>query len=472
MKRFTINPETIKNTVLRLKGWWPLFLFLVFLPGILPVAASGAKVEQEEALQTAMDFTARKTQTQPHGQASPIALEELEGIVLEQSPSLRLSALHLEQLRLNKTALIETRDALLRSLDSESREGEREGEMALEAPPEAAPDAPLDVQINRKYIGEIIEKFINPTLQGNQEAMRANREAMEEQRDNQVKSLNRNIEDMALAIQQAEMQQELTGKQLAYTAEGLYILINMLDAQAEEISQNLEFMQFQLNSLKVQEEVGLITKLELWPLENTISDLEKGQRELEQQKEKMKLELKQLLGYDFHERIAFGGVPLPDRYAFSRDYDEELEIAAAHNFALRSADLEIAAKSLSLYRAWLDYGSYSTEYEAARVGLEIEKEKAEETRRKIPYTHFALRLDAEQAAQNLEEQKAKLLDQQERLEIARTKLESGVISRDAYLKEQNDYLLQQTKIKVLEVDLLQQRHSYSWFLKGIDTGGM
>lgn len=295
------------------------------------------------------------------------------------------------------------------------------------------------------------------TLQGNISSM-----------EKQLESINRQQADMSRTIQKMQVQTEMVNKQMVWAGESLILVYDSINEQEKSIDNNLTMLEKQLKVLKIQEELGLISKMDIQNLQLKIEDLNYAKTTLHEQKENIKGQLNLLLGqpYDNPLEIEFA-IKIDNKKLNSMDSEKDLLTAADSSYTLILQQHEVDSKITLLDRAKDDNGTHSNEYTLAENDLENEQLKLDDAKRQFDLSFKKLYQEVKGKEKTLTLEKKKLEHEKDKQSIIDLRYELGLISGMEYDNSKAVYDNQLIKVETAESDLFKSYRKYEWMLKGI-----
>lgn len=297
------------------------------------------------------------------------------------------------------------------------------------------------------------------TLQGNISSM-----------EKQLESINRQQADMSRTIQKMQVQTEMVNKQMVWAGESLILVYDSINEQEKSIDNNLTMLEKQLKVLKIQEELGLISKMDIQNLQLKIEDLNYAKTTLHEQKENIKGQLNLLLGqpYDNPLEIEFA-IKIDNKKLNSMDSEKDLLTAADSSYTLILQQHEVDSKITLLDRAKDDNGTHSNEYTLAENDLENEQLKLDDAKRQFDLSFKKLYQEVKGKEKALTLEKKKLEHEKDKQSIIDLRYELGLISGMEYDNSKAAYDNQLIKVETAESDLFKSYRKYEWMLKGISV---
>jgi hypothetical protein len=251
----------------------------------------------------------------------------------------------------------------------------------------------------------------------------------------QLQSFDENRNKALEAQTQAIMQVEAGNKQIIWGAEQIFIAYNSLNHQIKQQNNQLNLLYKQLDIMKLQKKLGMITGQTIKNVEISAKELDLAIKAMKDQQKFMKEQLNVMLNQNHDIDLEIGATPDPDLDLINAmNLEEDYKKAVALSFDVR-------AKS----------DSYEREAEKRKFKLAF----------KESFENVADKLDS------LELEKLKLENQKSLYDQAALKHKLGMISKVAFEEQRIAYENQRLKAQAAEDELFKAYRQYEWMKKGL-----
>lgn len=325
------------------------------------------------------------------------------------------------------------------------------------------PDFPVDIDLPDEIPGlSSIEDQIYDMLQSNIASLEQNRAMLK----NQLDALEK-IPSQKMELEKTILQLEMADQAIVLGAENLYLGHNALAREIDSMVETLEILDNQIDIMLIQEEIGMITSLDLRGLENQREQLALAIKTMETQLEYLIGELNLMLGQDFDTDLVLEDAISIDERALSRiNYRNDLRKAKRNSYAIKVKDYDYEIKD---HDAWWAsrYGSRDErrmadrDLDSAKIELNQE-EKNVELAFHNSYENVQSKIDA------LEIEEKTLEYEQELYQILEIKYELGMVSDMEFRQGQADFNSKINTFLAAEQELFQTWLGYEALLQGIN----
>ncbi|QGU95859.1 hypothetical protein GOM49_12800 [Clostridium bovifaecis] len=289
--------------------------------------------------------------------------------------------------------------------------------------------------------------------------------------EEQLKNIRRQQIDMTALTEKLTLQGEMLNNQMVWTAENLIFVYNTIDEQKENINKNIDMLQEQLRILKIQQDLGYVSSLDIEGVEFKLEELNSTKEALDSQKLNVKRQLNLLFGQSYNTPLEISFVPEVNIYeAISINSKEDLNTAIKNSYELRLHQYEIEEKQVALTRTKNDEddGENSNEYKLANIDLENENLKFEDAKRNYELKFQQLYETVKDKQKTFGLENKKLSQEKSKMEAAKKKYDLGVISKKEYDDIKFSYDLESIKVETAKIDLFTAHRKYEWMLKGLN----
>jgi len=421
-----------------------------------------------------------------------IKFEEIEPVIMERNPIIKANSNTLEGLINNRNSIEDVEEELSDTIDGLSA--------AINMMNDAINQIDASIKIMETLIGQQVpalpptgaENGINgipeaiqpadgllpgtdytpyATLQtlmavkklyeANVDTLRQNRKAL---RDQIVQLPNQKLE-----LEKGILQVEMANKSIIWGAQNLYFAYGTLERQKDELERNLKLLDDQLYILEIQEDIGMVTSLDVSAVRNQREQLVLGIKTLENQIENVKGEFNLMLGQDFNTDLVIAEIPnLDESKVLEMDYEEDLETALKSSYSLKLQSYNYKIKDNSL--EWAEDSGKSDEERAAELDFENAAINFEQEHKKIKLTFHKLYQNVKDKFSALEIENKNLEYQQQKYDVLNLKYDLGRVSKMEWEQGKAEYEAQMSKVETARQDLLQAWTQYNWFLRGLNFG--
>lgn len=250
--------------------------------------------------------------------------------------------------------------------------------------------------------------------------------------------------------------------QIIWGAQSLYMAYINLSLQLEEMNLTLKSVEQTIEELEKRFELGQISELDVINAKSQVSALKSGISTMEFELTKLKMDINVILGRRFDEQLNLSQDISPDLKFFNESvFSKDLEKALENNYSYQTK-LETIENSEDVLD--IDDGS------SAKANLEMSKLNAQIEADSIETSLTKLSLTISEKIRLLQVENDNLDIAQLNLDANLLKYELGMISLQELKTVENDYSVQQLKIKSANFALFIAIEQYRWAIDGMITG--
>jgi hypothetical protein len=251
-----------------------------------------------------------------------------------------------------------------------------------------------------------------------------------------------------------QLQVNLSDDQLVKSAQSMFSVYYQLQYNIEQLTNTRVTLQDALKAAQAQYDLGQATSVAVADAKTALAVMDTSITDLQNQTKSIGYQMNQLLGHSYHDQITFGALPQPDSI-YAEKINIKNDIAAAQQASFK---VQISQKQRSIL---------SDDTTANRDKRQIQSNAAEMELQ-------AIGASLEYQYDTIKKQQAVLASEQQKL--ANTKLKqdqaqkeynAGVLSAMKFTKVRNDYLTEQTAVKIALATLFWNIESYKWIVKGV-----
>ena len=263
------------------------------------------------------------------------------------------------------------------------------------------------------------------------------------------------ITGLSSMANQDTSQLEGGANQLILGCETMYIALVGLEVQETALVRQLASLDRTIAELKVRQEWGQISQLQLMEAENGRASLVSGLTTLRMNMTNLRMQLENMLGEDITGTIEVGTLPRVTSEQLSAiDLEKDLKLAVR-----RSPDVQAAeSQEDSLYDLGLTGDLWDSMSSAADYGIESAKLQAEMNFRSL----YAELMDCRQV---LTAAKASLEVEQLAYQAEELKYNKGTISKNAFLTAADELQTAKEAVLTAENNLFSTYNEYNWAVK-------
>lgn len=305
-------------------------------------------------------------------------------------------------------------------------------------------------------------QFVKALYQSNIASLEQNRDAMEEQ----LKEFEK-LPAQELELDKAILQIDMGGKSIIWGAKNLYLGHASLERQRKEMIQNLEILEVQIDIMKVQEELGMITSLDLVGVENQKDQMILGIKTMETQMDNLKRELNIMLGQDINKDIELEDTFIVDEETISKvNFEDDLSLAKENSYSMEVKEYDYEIKDILM--KWENRHGSSNSYRSARRELENVETEIKEEEKNLELSFTKLYQDLENKIVALGNERQNLEYIQEKDDILELKYELGIISKVELKQGKSEYYNQTNLVKAAEQEAFQILLQYESLIEGMN----
>lgn len=266
------------------------------------------------------------------------------------------------------------------------------------------------------------------------------------------------ISSFASVAQQDTTQMEAGCDQIVMGCESLYIGLVNLEIQETALVRQIASLERTLEELKVRQEWGQVSKLQVMELENGLNTATSGLATLRMNENNLKMQLEQMIGDKITGTAAVGTLPRVTAEQLNAvDVEKDLKTVLRKNPEVQAANdadnalWNMGKDSMSdeMWDALDDANDYT---------LENAKQQAEIKFRLL----YATLMNNRQAVENAN---AALELEQLTYDAATLKYQQGTISHNALLMAEDDLQTAREAVVTAENDLFAAYNQYNWAVK-------
>ena len=293
-------------------------------------------------------------------------------------------------------------------------------------------------------IDEITKQAAIAELQGQKAALQKQKE-----------QIQAGISGLSTLAKQDTTQLESGAKQLILGCEAMYIALVGLEVQENALVRQLASLDRTIAELKVRQEWGQISQLQLMEAENGRASLVSGLTTLRMNMTNLRMQLENMLGEKITGTIEVGTLPRVTAEQLSAiDLEKDLNLVLR-----RSPDVQAAEKQEdSLRDSGLTGDLRESMFDAADSGIESARLQAEMNLRCL----YAELMDCRQI---LTAAKATLEVEQRSYQAQELKFNQGAISKNALLTAADELQTAKEAVLTAENNLFSTYNEYSWAVK-------
>ena len=315
----------------------------------------------------------------------------------------------------------------------------------------------------------LIYEMLGLTIRQVQGLYEMNIATLEQNRDmlrDQLDALEK-LPSQIMELEKTILQLEMANESIVLGAQNLYLGYHTLARELDGLVQNLELLENQINIMTLQEELGMITSLDLMAAQNQKEALGLGVNTMEIQLTNLLGQLNLMFGQDFDVDLqVINTIAIDEDEIDDMDYKDDLKKAKRKSYAIKLKDYDYEISEHNLWWA-RRYGKSDDRRSAERDLENAEIELAQENKNVELAFHNSY--ENVQSKFSAYKNAVKVLEYEEKLyEILQLKDELGMISKISFKQGQVDYNGQINKFTATEQDLFQAWLSYEALLEGVD----
>ena len=266
------------------------------------------------------------------------------------------------------------------------------------------------------------------------------------------------ISSFASVAQQDTTQMEAGCDQIIMGCESLYIGLVNLEIQETALVRQIASLERTLEELKVRQEWGQVSKLQVMELESGLNAAVSGLATLRTNETNLKMQLEQMIGEKITGTVVVGALPRVSAEQLQAiDVEKDLKTVLRRNPDVQAAnDADNALWNMS--KDSMSEGMWDALDDANDYTLENAKQQAEIKFRLIHATLLNKRQAVEDANTALELE-------QLTYNAAALKYQQGTISHNALLAAEDDLQTAKEAVETAENDLFAAHNQYQWAVK-------
>lgn len=239
--------------------------------------------------------------------------------------------------------------------------------------------------------------------------------------------------------------------QLVMSAQGLFPAYYQIEYNLEQLEANKNLLETSRKMTELRLNLGMATTIDVLEANESVTALKNTIASLKNQQNKLNQELCKMIGRDYNANITLGELPELDwNYMVGMNLEKDRVTGSKNNYALSIKQNEVNQ---------IGPGS-TTNSQVARNDFENEKQ-----------TYYS---KLEQQYQLVQEKRAELDTETRKLDIEKTKAlsiekryELGMLSEFEYQSQMQNYINQETLVKVAESAFGDAINSYKWMINGL-----
>lgn len=293
-------------------------------------------------------------------------------------------------------------------------------------------------------------------------SLKQNRDSMKDQLKEFDKLPIREME-----LEKAIFQIDMGNQSIIWGAQNLYLAYNNLKIQRDELVQNLELLNTQIDIMTIQEQLGMITSLEILGIKNQRKQIKFGINTLENQMDNLIGELNLMLGEDFYRPLQLEDTPKVDKDFISKiNYKDDKKTAIDSSYSIKLKDFEYNIQYDTML--WENKNRNYEQLITAKRNVENAEIELEQEEKNVELAFSKAYQGLKTKITEFENEENNLEYQQEKYDISKLKYELGTISKMEFEDAKSKYDSQKNKIKTVEQDLFKILLQYKALLKGVN----
>lgn len=248
--------------------------------------------------------------------------------------------------------------------------------------------------------------------------------------------------------------------------EGLFMQIQSLRAQDEQISRGIAKMDRMLQEMELRESLGQVSTLSVDQLRNQRTQTASQQLTLRSGIESALLNLESMVGAELGKPLELGALPkVTAEQLDAMDLEKDLEKAKSISYSIFAADKAIKDFKKGSYDDVLKlYSDNNKVFEVSQVKHELEAKKLDyaDTVQSFELNFRTLYAQVKDAAQILEARRAALANQEKSYAASALKHEQGNLSANALADAKDELATAKDNVSSAERDLFAKYRSYQW----------
>lgn len=253
----------------------------------------------------------------------------------------------------------------------------------------------------------------------------------------QLEKFDENKNKASNGMTKAIWQTQAGNSQIVWGAEQLFITYNTLDHQIKQQTNQLNFLNKQLEAMKIRQKLGLVSMTTYKNLEKNYKELLSAVDAMNKQRNSIKEQLNLMFNQNHDLSLEIGSIPNLDQNLLSEmNLEDDYEIAEQQSFNVR-----------------------------AKSDSDTDEREAEERK---------FKLDFKKSYQNVLDKQESLVikeftleNQKELYDQAQVRYKVGIISKLAFEEQQITYENQLLTVRIAKDDLFKSYRQYEWLKKGL-----
>ncbi|MBZ2173996.1 TolC family protein [Schnuerera sp. xch1] len=328
-------------------------------------------------------------------------------------------------------------------------------------------DTDLGSKYNNLYKaleGTIIK--VQELYQSNIMTLTQNKRAMRDQLEDFDKEIDK-LPNQKIELDKTILQLEMVNESTVWGAQNLYLGYTNLQRQRDELAQNLELLDDQIDIMNIQQELGMVTPLEVSGIENQREQMVISLETLETQMDNIKGELNLMLGQDFDTPLKLEDeLDIDEEIVSDMDYEDDLELAKKNSYSLELKTYDYRIQDNN--EEWADdYGNYG-DYRVAERNSENATIELDQERKNVELAFHKAYEEVHNKITALENEKRNLEYQQQKYDALKLRYELEMISKIEWKQGKAEYDSQKNKVETAQQDLLQAWLQYEAFVEGMN----
>ena len=304
--------------------------------------------------------------------------------------------------------------------------------------------------------------YVQVLYEMNLQSLESNIDMLEDQLDALEK-----LPSQIMELEKTILQLEMANESIILGAQNLYLGYHTLVRELDGLAKNLELLEDQINIMTLQEELGMITSLDLMGLENQRDVLELAIATMESQLNNLLGQLNIMFGQDFDWELEIENtIKIDEDDIVDIDYKDDLKKARRNSYAIKIKDYDNEISDHNLW--WAERYGKRADRRTAERDLENAEIELEQENKNVELT-FHNSYENVQAKFSAYENAVKVLEyEKKQYEILELKYELGMISKINFKQGEAEYKSQMNKFTAVEQDLFQAWLVYEALLQGIN----
>lgn len=286
----------------------------------------------------------------------------------------------------------------------------------------------------------------------------------------QLNSLDNTSLDMGKRVEIAKLSTEMTNQLIVVGTQNLFFTNDNLRRLGQITENNLNYLNKNLNVLKLRQSLGLGVDLDVKTTEQQVKDLAYKGEQINRQLDTIRGQVNIFIGQDFdHELNLVSSEMVSEDSVNALNYKQDLTVAMDKSYKLIIQENEIEAKQLALEQVERTDGVDTFEYKQALANLEAEKINLEDAKKRLKQ-EFDQAYNAVQDMLQASKLEQSLLDNlKTKLKTAQLSNQLGLISNLELIGATADYDGQILKVQIAQGDVVKAYTIYLWLVKGVSV---